>query len=137
MPPARPQVGPHDVEIEHNVMHIRFRGPYVVDEARQFLQLCDELFRTHGAVYILTDVKNTAPPGPETRRILATWPYLGEYVSAIYGVGAVQRAVMLLTASVHRLLGVTTTAPLYRMFATEAEARQFIDQHRSRQSKPQ
>jgi hypothetical protein len=125
----RRKIGLHEVEIEGDIMHVRLGGPYLPEEARQFMTLSDQIFREHGSIYSLADLASAQPPGPETRRVLATWPYLGEYVSVMYGANLVQRAILQLLSSAKRLLSSTPT-PLVQLCATESEARQFIADHR-------
>jgi hypothetical protein len=127
---SRRKIGQHEVEIE-GVMHVRLGGPYLPEEAREFLSLSDEIYRKHGSMFTLADLAQADPPGPETRRILVTWHYLGEYVSVMYGASVTQRAILRLIAGAHRLLGAKTT-PRIEICSTEAEARLFIEQYRRR-----
>jgi hypothetical protein len=102
---VRHKIGPHEVDVEGDVMHVHMRGPYLPDEARQFLRLSDQIFREHGTMYSLANMAGAPTPSPETRRVLATWEFLGDYVSVMYGVGTVQRAILSLILSAQRLLG--------------------------------
>lgn len=134
---VRRKIGSHEVEIEGDVMHVRFRGPYRPDDAREILTLSDQIFREHGTMFSLADLAYAQQPGPETRRVLATWPYLGEYVGIMYGASVAHRAVIRLVASAHRLLRpARTPTPLIEICATEADARQVVDRHRRLHSAP-
>lgn len=128
---TRRKIGPHEIEIEGDVMRVRPVGPYLPDEAREFLTLSDEIYRKHGSMFSLADLGRAEPPGPETRRILVTWPYLGEYVSVMYGASMAQRAIMRLISGAHRLIG-SKTAPRVEICASEAEALQCIETYRRR-----
>lgn len=134
MDTIRRQIGPHQIEVQGDLLRARQCGPYLPAEAREFLELSDQIYRQHGSLYTLTDVTQAQTPGPETRRILATWPYLGDYVSVMYGVklSLAHRAIMQLADSAYRLLTpVSRRRNMTLHFcATEAEALQFIAQHR-------
>ncbi|HNN90885.1 MAG TPA: hypothetical protein PKI03_01400 [Pseudomonadota bacterium] len=138
METIRRQIGPHQIEIQGDLMRVRPCGPYLPAEAREFLELSDSIYRQHGSLYTLSDMTQAETPGPETRRILATWPYLGDYVSIMYGtkLNLVQRAMLQLVESAYRILTPLTSRRNMTLHfcATEAEALQFLEQHRQNRS---
>ena len=126
---ARHHIGPHEVFSEGDILRVRFNGGYAPEEARQIMSLVDQLFRAHGAVYMIGDLTASALPGAETRRVLATWPYQLGYVAVMIGTNLAQRAFMQLIISAERMLNKSPKL-LLQVCATEADALAFIAQHR-------
>ena len=123
------QIGPHQVHVQDDLLFIRFIGPYLPEEARQVLALADQMYRTYGGCYMLADVRQGGPPGPETRRVIGTWPYLGTYVAALFGVNSAIRVLTTLLVGAQRLLG--TRQPIRtELFDHEDEARAWLLEQR-------
>lgn len=122
-------VGPHEVRLEGDLLCVRFVGPYLPDEARQILTLGDQLYRQHGGCYMLADARLGHAPGPETRRVIAMWPYLGTYVAAVHGAGTGLRALTTLMVGAQRLLRVRQPIRT-ELFEGEAEARAWLLEQR-------
>lgn len=125
------RIGPHELSLTGSILHIRFAGPYLPDEARQVLSLADQLYRIYGGAYLLADVSRNPPPPPETRRTIAKWPYLGAYVAALYGATAAVRVITTLMISAQRLLRANQPI-ITELFNTEAEARAWLAEQRQR-----
>ena len=130
---ARHLVGSHEVFSEGDILWVRFRGVYAPEEARQIMSLVDQLFRAHGAVYMIGDLSASALPGAETRRVLATWPYQLGYVAVMIGTNLAQRAFLQLIISAERMLNKSPKL-LLQLCATEADALAFVTQHRQQHS---
>jgi hypothetical protein len=132
---AAPQyIGLHRVEVQGDTIHIVFLGPYKPEEARQVLTLADGLYRRYGGVYLLADVRRNGPPGPETRRMIATWPYLGSYVAALYGASTAVRVMTTLMLSAQRLI--RSPQPIItELFEREDQARAWLAEQRQKQTR--
>lgn len=132
----RYNIGPHEIEVDRDVVHVRFGSPYLPEDARQLMTLSDQIFREYGSMFWISDLSHGQMPGPETRRVVATWPCLGEYVSVAYGAGLMSRTMIQLIISANRLLGSASTMRV-EVCATEPEARQLIAQLRRRSNPAQ
>ena len=106
-------------------------GPFVPEAATQLLQLADQQFREHGRVFLFVDVSESDLPGPETRRVMASWPYLGRYVAVMFGLGALSRAATQLILSAQRVLG-GPVRPVVHFCSSEFAAHALLSKLRSR-----
>lgn len=127
------QIGQQQAFLDGDVLLLRLCGEYTPDEARQVLTLADGLYREHGQVFILIDMTNMHTFGPETRKVVASWKYLGVYSGAGFGLSLVLRAAGKLVMAAQRLIG---TGPQFagETFATEAEARAWLALERKKRS---
>lgn len=126
------QINRHEVRLEGDILRVRFVGPYLPDEASRILTLADEIFRRHGRVFLLADVAASGPPGPETRRVIGTWNFLGRYAAVAFGASLAVRTVFHLVVGAQRALG--HTSPMLTHISTaEPEARAWIDAQRRQQ----
>jgi hypothetical protein len=123
-------IGRHQVLIEQDVLWARIIGPFLPDAATQLLQLVDQQFREHGRVFLVVDVSESDLPGPETRRVVASWPYLGRYVAVMFGLGTLSRAATQLILSAQRVLG-GPVRPDVHFCSSESEAHALLRKLRS------
>ncbi len=123
------QIGSHAVSVDEDVMVVRYQGEYLAEDARQILTLADQIYSAHGRVFLLADVTHTNMAGPETRRIVATWNYLGNYHSVVFGASLAIRTIIQLMMAAQRTLG---SGPPFvaTVKATEAEARAWVEEER-------
>jgi hypothetical protein len=121
-------IGPNQVQITGKVLHVKLIGPFLVEHARELLALPDRIYREQGMVFLLVDLAESIPPGPEARKLLATWPVAGPYPVVIYGAGVLQRAALQLVLSAMRLLA-RGSIPEVHVFPTESAARAWIAKH--------
>lgn len=128
-------IGPHAVSQHGSLLHVRFAGPYLPEQAQQILSLADQLYRAYGGAYLLADVSRNPPPPPETRRVIARWPYLGRYVAALYGANAAIRVMTTLMLSAQRLLRVHQPI-ISELFDREEDARAWLEEQRRRLQGP-
>jgi len=122
-------IGRHLVCFEDELLVVRLVGPYLPEAATQLLQLVDQQFREHGKVFLLVDVSQSELPGPETRRVVASWPLLGRYVVVMFGLGMLARGATQLILSAQRALG-STPGPEMHFCSSEPEARALLDKLR-------
>ena len=121
-------IGPNQVQIDGRILHVKLVGPYLAEHARDVLTLADRIYREQGMVFMLLNLAESIPPGPETRKLLATWPVAGPYPVVIYGAGMLQRAALQLVLSAMRLLA-RGAIPEVHVFSSEAAARAWIAKH--------
>jgi len=121
-------IGPNQVQIEGKVLHVKLIGHYLAEHAREVLTLADRIYREQGMVFMLLNLAESIPPGPETRKVLATWPVAGPYPVVIYGAGILQRAALQLVLSAMRLLA-RGSIPEVHVVSTESAARAWIAKH--------
>lgn len=122
-------LGRHLVCFEEELLVVRLIGAYLPEAATELLQLVDQHFREHGKVFLLVDVTQSELPGPETRRVVASWPLLGRYVVVMFGLGMLARAATQLILSAQRALG-STPVPEMHFCSSEPEARALLDKLR-------
>lgn len=125
------QVGDQQATIEGDILFMRFSGDYKPEEAQQLLSLGDAIYREQGRVFLLADLTKLQTLGPKTRKVLANWPYLGPYQGVGFGVSLPLRAVAQLVLAAQRAIGVGPPLSV-QTFATETEARAWIDQERQK-----
>ena len=123
-------IGRHLVCFEEELLVVRLVGPYLPEAATQLLQLVDQQFREHGRVFLVVDVSESDLPGPETRRVVASWPYLGRYVAVMFGLGTLSRAATQLILSAQRVLG-SSVRPDVHFCSAESEAHALLRKLRS------
>lgn len=123
------QLGHHPMQIEGDVVFVRFQGPYAPAEARQLLLLADEIYRRHGLMFLLADITSAVPPSAETRRIIAECKPVGRYQAALFGGSIALVAATRLMMTAQRLLGRGLTIE-FHLLQTEAEARAWIAEQR-------
>lgn len=123
-------LGRHQVAIEQDVLRARIIGPILPEAARELLQLVDQQFRAHGRVFFLVDVSGSDLPGPESRRAVASWPFLGRYVIVMFGLGTLSRAATQLILSAQRVLG-DPVRPTVHFCSSESEAHALLARLRS------
>lgn len=99
------RIGPHPLWIDGDTLYMKFNGVLTLDEARQMMTRCDEVCRQHGWVFMLADLTDADPAGLDARKLIATWPLLGRYAIAAYGMSTPVRAIMQLMRAARRLLG--------------------------------
>lgn len=128
------RLGEQFIRIEEDLICTRFVGTYTPDEANRLLSLCDELHRKYGRVYMLSDMSAMKPPPPETRKILAKWPLVGNYALVAYGVGRPMRVIIQLVLAGRRLLGMGDFD--VHVAADELSGRQWIAEHRRKLPAP-
>jgi hypothetical protein len=118
-------LGRHLVCFEEELLVVRLIGPYLPEAATQLLQLVDQQFHEFGRVFLLVDVTQSELPGPETRRVVASWPLLGRYVVVLFGLGMLARGATQLILSAQRALG-STPGPDIHYCSSEPEARALL-----------
>ena len=130
MSSIRCSIGRHQIWVEQDVVRAHIIGPILPDAATQLLQLADQQFREHGRVFLFVDVGDSDLPGPETRRVIASWPYLGRYVAVMFGLGTLSRAATQLILSAQRVLG-GPVRPTVHFCSSESEAHAMLVKLRS------
>ena len=121
-------IGPNQAQIAGKVLHLKLIGPYQVEFAREIMTLADRIYRERGMVFMLLDVSEAIPPGPDGRKLVATWPVAGPYPMLIYGASVLKRAAMQLISSASRLISRGAALQVH-FFASEAAARAWIAKH--------
>jgi hypothetical protein len=124
------QIAKHDYVIEGDLLRVVNHGPFTGEEAATFLALYDQVYDAHGYLLLLLDLRDSGPATSEARRILVDWtkkraPNLA--VTAISG-SLIARTTVTLMSSAMRMIN--NAMPLLSFFATEAEARAWLAQHR-------
>ncbi len=122
------QIGLHLTQLEGDTLCVKLIGVYSADEARQILTLHDALHAQYGRTYMLCDVSKVLPPPPETRKLIANWPFRGTYAMSAYGLTLPIRAIIQLMVAARRLLSKPTLE--VHMAQDEASARRWITEHR-------
>lgn len=120
--------GPNETQVEDDVVYSIIHGVISLDEARRFLDLVAEVRVKHGHVLMLSNVTEGFGMSPETRRYTAEWSRTHKMdASALFGASALARSMIML---VTRAMAVIGRAPNIAFFATEKEARTWLDHQR-------
>ena len=123
------KVGPNDVTIDGDIIFGRVHGVPTMEDTRKFLEIVAEVEAKYGQILFLTDVTEGFGLSSESRRYTAEWSKQHRIVaSAFFGASTPARAMLTLVMRAMSLLG--NSQPNTRFFATEAEARDFLDQFR-------
>lgn len=125
------KAGQQSFAVVDDVLWMKFQGEYTPDEARELLGIADDIYRKRGRVFLFADLTHLKVFGPETRRALATWKYLGTYTGVAFGVSLPLRAIGQLVLGAQRLLGLGP-ALNGEVFSDEAAARAWLDAERKR-----
>jgi hypothetical protein len=122
------QIGPHLTRLEGDTLCVKLIGVYSAVEALQILTIHDALHARYGRTYSLCDLSEVLPPPPETRQLIASWPFRGIYAMSAYGLTRPIRAIMQLMVAARRML----SRPALEVHAAEdeASARRWIAEHR-------
>lgn len=116
-PPYLQQIGPHQIRVDGNVLHIHFQGPYLPDEAKQALSLLKRVQAEQGPVYLLINLAHTGVPSLETRRILSQADtHLMVQANVYYGVSFLTRAIAIL---IHRMLSLISNQDAKVFFVSD------------------
>ncbi len=106
-------------------------GTTSLETAKVVLGICADVLAKHNRLFMLTDVSKGFSVSSEVRRFQSEWAKAHVITgSALYGAGAVTRAMVTLIHGAMTLVGKNN----FRIgfFATEAEARAWIDEIRSK-----
>lgn len=124
------EVGPHKVEFEPpDILHIHYFGEIVLEQFKIFDAMAISV-PPPTRVYILRDARNGGLVTPEVRAYVANHVDVSRIASMVtYGSSFQTRTVSTMMAKAVQHLKPVAAAPAV-FFATENEARSFIDVHR-------
>lgn len=127
---AQYEMGPNTVYVDDDLVHSVNRGAVTLEMARQYLEVVAATLDRHGRAFLLTDASAGFPVSTEARKHIAEWPRMNEIgASAVFGNGIATRAMLTLITRAIALFG--RRSQDVRFFATEAEARAFLDEKRA------
>jgi len=132
------RIGPHRYVIDGDLVH-NMADPHTaldLEMMQAYTKLLELVLQKYGRVFLLSDGRALFNISPEARRHLASWPSAPQIIaSAIYGANAVSRAlVKLIAAAMEIVQSSKGKQPAHTMmfFASEAEARAWLDKERCR-----
>jgi hypothetical protein len=122
-------LGKHLMRVEGDLVATIWRGEVELAEVQTLFALYGQVHDQHGRVFILSDMRHSGVPPEKARRWMANWLREQRKLTgaAAYGANVVIRAVFIMLLRGIRLFGVHIP---FGIFATESEARAFIDQLR-------
>lgn len=131
-PSARDRlVGRHRLRTEEDLVTLRMDGDMVLDETRQIHAELERVLAEVGRAFVLVDMSHGRNTAPDARRFIAEWNRRHRVSGAvIFGCSVPQRAAATLVFAAIRLFR-PSMFPL-AMLKTEAEARAWIEEHRSK-----
>lgn len=129
-------IGKHRVVIEGDVVYVQWRGELELDEVQSVFGLYGSVFAEHGRAFALVDLRQSGVPPEPVRRWIGEWQRSHGELSgaAAFGAGWVMRSLFLLVGRAMALIGRRQLPSA--AFATEAEAREWINAMRQRLPHP-
>lgn len=121
--------GPNDIYVEDDLVFAVVHGVAGLEATKEYLALTAAVAVRHGQVVQLTDVTEGFGLAPDTRRYATEWAKTNSVAaSAIFGASAPTRAMLMLVMRAMSLVAGYKTNTSF--FATEAEARAWVDPFR-------
>lgn len=121
-------VGESEIYIDGDLVMTVGRGQCTAEVIRALSELLDPVFARHEHVFLITDVSQTRGFDADARRLIVKWNNRRRpAASALYGSSFVVRTMLML---INRAVSLLFQAPNTAIFATEAEARSWIDAQR-------
>lgn len=126
------QLGPHQVEIEDDMVTTRLHGPFAPEHMTQWCRIMDGVIATHDGVFSIGDYRQAGSIPPETRRQVGDWPGSAKIrAMAVFGASPALRVIMTLIVRAGALLRNFKSPTLF--VATETEARDWMAEQRAKQ----
>jgi hypothetical protein len=124
-------IGPHRIILEEDVLFAYVSGPWLLDELKQFLLLCEETKLRLGSVYLVTIVGPGYDLPPPSRKYIGEWSRAHEVTgNVLAGAPFAMRALITIMTRALQLLGASSSGVVFTN--TEAEARAWIRHHKLR-----
>lgn len=122
--------GTHLLRVEDDLVVTVWRGEVTFEDVKHVFELYGRVHEQCGRVFIMSDMRKSGIPSEKTRRWIVDWIREHRKIAgaAAYGANVVVRAVFIMLLRAVTLL-VKIDIPV-GVFATESEARIFIDQLR-------
>ena len=129
-------IGNHSVRFEMpDIMHMRIKGDLTSDEVAYLLTIDAAFPKAEKGTFALIDIAESGRPNLEVLRSTTIMERLKGYRAFIYYRAQFQhRTVVDIVRKISRALNLSIRSTPLMAFATEAEARAWIDEHR-RQTK--
>lgn len=122
-------IGPHEISIDGDLLTARWHGAPSRQELEEVLTRAEGVIRSHGLLLVLNDMRQAGPAGAEARRYMQQWISRNpSFILVTFGVTQTVRVVLYLMTRAMVLLGLRP--PVNHFFATESEARAWIDEFR-------
>lgn len=127
--PYPDRIGAHAVTVRKDVIHMTFHRELLPEDAQGITALADRVAKDSGdRVFFVANLKDSGPPGPETRRVFAAWRPEYRFITIYYGAVLRQQAfAMLVDAAMHTLGGKSTRG---RFVETEEQALALVEEER-------
>ena len=125
------QFGTSTVYIDEDLVYTINEGPIDLAMTKGYLEQVDPIIAQYGRVFMLTNAKDNFAMTSEARRYVAEWAKTHTFTaSAFFGAGPLSRAMYMLLVRAMQLLGKSRDNLAF--FATESEARAWIDEQRTK-----
>lgn len=119
------------MQVQGDLIRIRFQGPLLPEDAQQITELVDRAGSEPGRhVFFIADLRDSGPPGPEARRVFASWRLQSHFFTVYFGAVLQQQAFAALVESAMHTLGGKATRG--RFVETEAQALAAVEEERQR-----
>ena len=110
-------------------MIVRYHGALSCEDAQEMTARGERVIQSEGFLFVLNDMRQAGMPSSEARRYMQQWMARHPNCTmAHFGVSPPIRVILFLISRAMTLLG--QRAPPYTPFASEAEARAWIDDFR-------
>lgn len=125
------QLGPHQVEIENDIVITRLHGTFTQEQMKQWCRIMDGVIAEHDGAFSIGDYRGAGSIPPETRRLAGEWPGSAKMKGmVIFGASPVVRVIMTMIVRAGALLK-NFMAPT-AFVTTEAEARACVEELRAK-----
>lgn len=122
-------ISPHRIVVEQDVVTAYAHGPWRIEETRQLLALCEEIYARLGSVYVVTVIGRGYDLPPDSRKYIAEWGRKHEVTgNVIAGASLAMRTLVTLLARASQLVGAKN--PVVHFVSDEAAALAWIAAHR-------
>jgi hypothetical protein len=117
--------GQHRVDVDGELVTLRFVGAASLAETKAFHELLARLLAERGRCYVIVDLRGLTGMGAEVRRFIGEWNREHQITAgAAFGAGFSIRVVVTLLLSAIRLM--SKDPPEIHMCQGETEARRYI-----------
>lgn len=125
------RIGAHEVHVDRDLIRVTFHGVLLPEDAQQITELVDRVGSGQGnRALFIANLKDAGPPGPEARRVFASWRPQCHFFTVYFGAVLQQQTfASLIEATMHTLGGKATRG---RFVASEEEALAAVAEERQR-----
>lgn len=125
------QFGPHQVELDGDLVITRLRGTLTLEHMQKWCYIADGVIAEYGEIFSIGDYRGAGSILPQARRWVGEWSGSAQIRGmAFFGASPLLRVVMMMIARAGALLRKFMAPTVF--VATEAEARAWVKEQRAK-----